>query len=242
MKQIVLILVTGLAFICNASVAGNLDKLFGDDAILAKITAAADAGDAQAQEILGMELIKQAKDTKSVSRGIAYLEQAAKQGHVYAMHNLAHLIRHGGVPGKTATDAFLWYLKAAEAGFAGAQNNLGDMYETGRGTTQSYGDAIHWYTRAAMQGEPTAYLSLGECYAKGLGVGRDGVQAYRWLLLAVKHFKNAPGNRAKAEKTMKEVESTLTPEQIAEGIKLADKFVPLVQTTMTIGDPGVKRK
>lgn len=238
MKRIVLIMVAGLAVFSNAAVAGNLDKLLGDDAIIAKITAAADAGDAEAQQILGMELIDQAKDSKSVARGIAYLEKSAGQGNVYAMHNLGYLIKHGKIQGKTLTDAFNWYLKAAEAGFAGSQNNLGDMYENGEGVPQSYGDAIHWYTRGAMQGEPTAYLSLGECYAKGLGVKRNGVEAYRWLLLAVKSFRNAPDNRANAEKTMKEIEKSLSPEQLAEGIRLADKFVPFRQTKVTIGDPS----
>jgi len=111
------------------------------------------------------------------------------------------------------------------------------MYETGDGVPKSYGDAIHWYTRSAMQGEPTAYMSLGTCYAKGLGVSRNVVESYRWRLLAVKHFKNAPNNRSETEREMKELEKTMTPQQIAEGLKLADKFVPLKQTKNTIGDP-----
>jgi hypothetical protein len=242
MKRVMFMLFLGLFLFGNAWASGGVEKLLGDEAIMAKLTAAADAGDAEAQYILGRELIEQAKDAKTVERGFSYLERAAKQGHVFAMHGLGLEIRVGNIPGKTLTDAFNWYRKAAEAGFAGAQNNLGDMYETGEGVAKSYGDAIHWYTRAAMQGEPTAYWSLGECYAKGIGVGRDGVQAYRWLLLAVKNFKNAPDNRAKAENTMKEVEQSLTPEQVAESIRLADRFVPLWQTEATIGDPGMKRK
>lgn len=234
MKRISLTLLIVLAVACNAAFAGRLDKLLGD----ADITAAADAGDSDAQHELGMDLIEEAKDAKSIARGIAYVEKAAIQGNVHAMHNFGYLIRRGMVPSKKAADAFKWYSKAAEAGFAGSQNNLGDMYENGEGVAQSYGDAIHWYTRSAMQGEPTAYWSLGECYAKGRGVNQDDVQAYRWLLLAVKSFKNAPENRAKAEITMKKIEKSLSPEKLAEGIKMADRFVPLRQTDSTISDPS----
>ncbi len=63
------------------------------------------------------------------------------------------------------------------------------------------------------------------------------VEAYRWWLLAVKNFKNVPNNRAKAEREMKVLEQTMTPIQIADGLKLADNFVPLKQTSQTIGDP-----
>ncbi len=237
MKQALFVLLLGFGVfgaVCPA-VAGKMSP--EDAKALVQITEAADAGNPEAQYYLGSYLLDEPKDAGDIARGITYLERAAIKGHVFAMHNLAGLIRHGRVPGKTATDAFNWYRRAAEAGFAGAQNNLGDMYETGDGVPKSLGDAIHWYTRSAMQGEPTAYWSLGECYMKGIGVSRNAVEAYRWLLLAVKSFKNAPDNRSKAEREMKELEQTMTPKQIADGLKLADQFVPLKQTENTIGDP-----
>jgi hypothetical protein len=55
--------------------------------------------------------------------------------------------------------------------------------------------------------------------------------------LAVKNFKNAPNNRANAIEEMKKLERTMTPQQLADGLKLADNFVPLKQTSRPIGDP-----
>jgi len=237
MKQALFVLLLGLGVFGTVYPAVAEEMSQEDAKALAEITVAADAGNPEAQYYLGSYLLDEPKDAGDIARGITYLERAAKQGHVHAMHNLAFQIRPGKIPGKTATDAFYWYRRAAEAGFAGAQNNLGDMYETGDGTPKSPGDAIHWYTRSAMQGEPTAYLSLAECYTNGVGVSRDVVEAYRWWLLAVKTFKNAPNNRAKAVEEMKKLEKTMTPQQLADGLKLADNFVPLKQTSQTIGDP-----
>lgn len=237
MKQIAFAFLVGIGML-GTTYPVVAEELFQEDAkALAEITVAADAGNPEAQYYLGSYLVDESGDAAKVAQGITYLERAAKQGHVLAMHNLAFQIRPGKVPGKTATDAFNWYRRAAEAGFAGSQNNLGDMYETGDGVPKSVGDAIHWYTRSAMHGEPTAYLSLAECYTNGVGVSRDVVEAYRWWLLAVKNFKNAPRNHAKAEEEMKKLEKTMAPQQLAEGLKLADNFVPLKQISRTIGDP-----
>ena len=232
MKRLFLVLLFWLGIIGAAWSAGAEEMNKADELI-----AAANAGNPEAQYIWGSVLTEQTEKPDKVALGVSFLERAAKQGHIHAMHSLAIMIRHGEVPGKTKKDAFNWYRLASEAGFAGSQNNLGDMYETGDGVPVSYGDAIHWYTRSALQGEPTAYWSLGLCYLNGYGVGRDPVEAYRWLILAVKQFKNAPSNRSKAEKDMKELEKSMTPKQIADGLKLADKFVPLTQTEDTIGDP-----
>lgn len=231
----VLLVYFGVFGTTHPVVAGEVTD--AEEKALAELVEAAKAGNPEAQYHIGHALTYQETDANTFSTGIIYLERAAEQGHVLAMHTLAFFFRPGKVPGKTATDAFNWYRRAAEAGLAGSQNNLGDMYETGEGVSKSFGDAIHWYTRSAMQGEPTAYLSLAECYTKGIGVGRDVVEAYRWWLLAVKNFKNAPNNRAKAVTEMQDLEKTMTPQQIAAGLKLADKFVPLKQTTLTIGDP-----
>lgn len=206
------------------------------DAVIAEIERA-DAGDADAQYNVGTAITDETAHPALLPIGAEYLKKAAIQGHVFAMHNLAVLIRAGQVPKMNTADAFYWYQQAAEAGFAGSQNNLGDMYETGDGVTQSFGDAIHWYTRAALQGEPTAYFSLGECYAKGVGVSRNLVEAYRWLYLAVKKLEGAPHNRARAEAILSDIAQSMTPTQIADGIRFAEKFEPLKQTEYTIGDP-----
>lgn len=197
----------------------------------------AESGDIDAQYIIGSQATNETANPALLPLGVAYLKNAANYGHVLAMHNLAVLIRAGKVPKLNNTDALYWYQQAAESGFAGAQNNLGDMYETGDGGTQSYGDAIHWYTRAALQGEPTAYWSLGLCYSKGIGVRRNVVEAYRWLTLAVSNLNEAPLNHASAERELADVVQQMSPAQIADGKRLAERFSPLKQTEYLIGDP-----
>jgi hypothetical protein len=54
---------------------------------------------------------------------------------------------------------------------------------------------------------------LGRCFYLGLGVAKDWVEAYTWLLLAVRHGDEDAKNGTT------ELESKLTPEQIAEGQK-----------------------
>jgi TPR repeat protein len=218
------------------------DKRLSEEMTPSEIVAAAKGGNAEAQFLLGSVLTANRDDAANFSTGIAFLERAMKQDHVIATHNLAVLFAHGWVKGKTTTDAFNLYLRAAQAGFAGSQNNLGDMYEKGEGTAKSFGDAVHWYTRAAMQGEPTAYLSLGDCYWKGISVAPNPVEAYRWFLLAAKNLTKSPTNRTNAESSLRALEKTMTKEQVAEGHRLADRYVPLSQAEDLMNDPPANKQ
>jgi TPR repeat protein len=113
-----------------------------------------------------------------------------------------------------------WYRKAAEQNLAEAQYNLGVCYGKGEGVAEDQVEAVKWYRKAAEQNYATAQYNLSVRYATGGGVAKDNREAYKWRLLAARQGDED------AKKSMTVLESKLTPEQIAEGQKLAREFKP----------------
>jgi hypothetical protein len=65
-----------------------------------------------------------------------------------------------------------------------------------------------------------AQNNLGICYHNGQGVAKNEVEAYKWSLLA-----SAQGCEG-ARENVTTLEAGMTPEQIAEGKRLARDFKP----------------
>ena len=107
----------------------------------------------------------------------------------------------------------------AEQGHADAQYNLGVMYDNGRGVPQDYVKAAKWYRLAAEQGHADAQHNLGVMYVHGQGVPQDHVQAYMWFNLA------ATGGDSLSTKNRDQCRSEMTPEQVAEGQRLAREWL-----------------
>ena len=80
---------------------------------------------------------------------------------------------------------------------------------------------IHGPNVRPEQNYAAAQSNLGFCYAHGPGVAEDSVEAYKWLLLAARQGDEG----AKKFMTLMESEM-LTPEQSAQGQKLAREFKP----------------
>jgi len=100
---------------------------------------------------------------------MALLEQAAGQGHAYAMLELGSIHY-------TRTEyifAVEWYTMGAEAGLPRAQFNLGRRLDKGEGVAApDYKAAADWYRRAANAGHGGAANNLSNMYS--LGRGRPG--------------------------------------------------------------------
>ena len=105
--------------------------------------------------------------------------------------------------------------QAAEQGNAVAQFNLGRMYALGDDVPKDNVEAVKWYRKAAEQGNADAQTCLGVQYYRGFGVPRDLVQAHAWFNVAA-----AVGIET-AERGRSTAEGSMTPEQIAEAMKLA---------------------
>jgi TPR repeat protein len=102
-----------------------------------------------------------------------------------------------------------WFRKAAEQGHAKAQYQLGELYRKGQGVEQDFKLAAKWYRKAAERGIPQAQLFLGVFYTHGQGVTADPVEAYVW-------FQVAGSNGLDVAQNLKDLQSRLTSEQIAE--------------------------
>jgi hypothetical protein len=177
----------------------------------ASLHAKAARGDAKAQTTLGLEYSKSGKHVEAVK----WLKLAAVQGEVYAQYELSlHYGNGEGVP-KDDNEAFMWCRKAAEQGLKFAEMSLGICYTEGIGTSKDASLAAEWFRKAAEQGVDTAQLKLAMQYAQGNGVKLDYVQAFKWISLAAEQ-----GNEL-AKHFAKEWEGQLTPEQRAEGLRLA---------------------
>ncbi|MGC2125723.1 MAG: serine/threonine-protein kinase, partial [Xanthobacteraceae bacterium] len=154
------------------------------------IIAAANRGDAAAQNALGIKYAAgedglPRDDTKAVE----WYQNAARQGFAKAETNLGdmYLYGRGGLP-NDPVQAVSWYLKAADQGFPDAQYRLGYMYEKGIGADQDLPRAVQLYRSAASAGYPDAENLLGILLATGGdGVPRDDAEAVVWYRKAADH-------------------------------------------------------
>ena len=101
-----------------------------------------------------------------------------------------------------------------------AEFDLGRCYYNGEGAEKNFTWATFWWQKAATQGNVAAQNNLGHCYFNGDGMTKDYVEAYKWFNLA-----SAQGDET-AKQNLSLVEIRMTPEQIAEGQRLAREFRP----------------
>jgi len=107
--------------------------------------------------------------------GVALLEKAAGQGHVYAMYMLGG---HHGTRNEFE-QAVKWATKGAEAGFPKAMLSLGCSLDEGRGVAApDLLAAADWFRRAAEAGVGDAAVNLSQMYS--LGRGRAWRMPHRW--------------------------------------------------------------
>ena len=137
-----------------------------------------------------------------------------------------------GAPAKSEIEGAKWYIKAAEQGYDAAQLNLGSCYQEGTGVPMNLAEAVKWFHRSAMQGDPAGQFNLAMFYLNGVAVAKDYVMAYQWFNLA------AAQGLAEAKAHVADLEQHMTPEQIADGQRLATTFVPQLEMPVNGGAPA----
>ena len=153
---------------------------------------------------------------------IEAIRTRANAGDADAQNTLGGMYADGrGVP-EGFGEALLWWRKAVEQGHADAQFNLGAMYRTGKGVPEDFGEAAAWFRKAAEQGHAGASFALGFMYVSGSGVPQDDIEGYKWFSLTVT-YANGPLRGISAE-ARDDTAERLTPEQLAEGQKLAREW------------------
>jgi TPR repeat protein len=108
--------------------------------------------------------------------------KAAKQGNLFAKHNLGIFYQDGIGVTRNPQEAIKWFREAAEGGFGEAQNHLGYCYDGGLNVVQDKQAAIKWYSLSAKQGHARALSNLASKYMSGEGVEKDFGIARRYLL------------------------------------------------------------
>ena len=147
------------------------------------IRKAAEQGNANAQNLLGLGYYIGQGIEKNFCEAFKWFRKAAEQGNAEAQYNLGVCYRSGEGVAQNYGEAFKWFRKSAEQGYAKAQGMLGLFYAQGEIVKRDDFEALKWIRKAAEQGEAGAQLILGVWYqedGRG-GVRQDYVEAVKWL-------------------------------------------------------------
>jgi TPR repeat protein len=189
--------------------------------LLADVRAKAEKGDAQSQYELGrIFFFGTCGMAQDWAESAKWFRKAAEQNDAPAQFNLGVCYHEGQGVAQDDVEAVRWVRKAAEQNDAPAQFHLGLCYLHGQGVARDYVEAVRWFRKAAEQNDANAQSNLAFCYGKGDGVAKDYVEAYKWALLGAARGGNEPKRNATI------LENLMTPEQIAEGQRLARNFKP----------------
>lgn len=131
---------------------------------------AAQAGNAQAQFMLGNAYEFGSGVAVDLRQAASWYEKAAAQGHAKAQKNLGALFEAGDGVAENWALAAAWYRKSAEQHDADGEFALGRMYEFGMGVPQDRRAAIQWFERAGDLGHAQARY-----FARWLGVSSNSI-------------------------------------------------------------------
>lgn len=112
-----------------------------------------------------------------------------------------------------------WYHRASERNFANAQTRLAYLYAAGRGVEKNQAEAVRLFRRAAEQGNAVALDNLGVIYGTGsYGRTKDLILAY--VLIG----RAADMGRELSVSELPKIKAVLSPDQLQEGERLAQKW------------------
>lgn len=156
-------------------------------AALATLAALADAGMAQAQELLGIAYLGHGVP-RDAAQAAKWLRKAAEQNATAAQFSLARLLQAGDGVQRNEREAIAWYEKAGRGGLPQADLAISEMMLNS--TEQAaVARAVELLRK---QSHPRAQYLLAECYENGRGVPQDTARARELYQLA------ARGGQAKA--------------------------------------------
>ncbi len=145
---------------------------------------------------------------------LAEWQPLAEQGNAAAQVSLGALYYSGQGVAPDQRQAANWYRKAAAQGQRDAQFRLAVMYDQGLGVPLNYAEATRWYHAAAIRGHVEAQYRLGLRFLSGIGLPRNLVLAHMWFDRA------AAQGHGEAARSRGAVATIMTPEQIAEALRL----------------------
>ena len=139
--------------------------------------------DAESLNRLGRHwILKDNSTAQERSKGAAYLEQAARQGHRDSIVKLVEYYRglFGDTPQPEKAVALMERALAIPDVNAEIPFMLGEAYATGDGAAKDEQRAFQLFARAAGLNYRDALVKLGEAYKYGIGVKRRPMKSYRF--------------------------------------------------------------
>jgi len=150
------------------------------------LTRAADTGDAEAQNLLGVMHLNGMSVAQEPRRSAALFAAAAEQGLKEARYNLSNLLYNGLGIRRDETRAQEELLAAARAGHRPALRSLGYLYHLAGGEERWQRLSTRCFHIAAEAGDPLAKYAYGMRLALGHGTGVDMIAALQWLSAAAR--------------------------------------------------------
>jgi TPR repeat protein len=145
---------------------------------------AAEAGDGEAQNLLGVMCLNGMGVTLDMRRAGALFAAAAQDGLKEAHYNLANLLFHGLGTARDEPAAQRHLVAAARAGHKPALRSLGHVYHAAGDAGRWPELATHCFRLAAEAGDPLAQYSYGLRLHRGHGVAADPAAACYWFAAA----------------------------------------------------------
>ncbi|MEG3619237.1 tetratricopeptide repeat protein [Magnetovibrio sp. PR-2] len=183
-----------------------------------------------------------AMEASSIDKGLAAITDekydvartefmaAAGHGNPMGYYHLGAMYHRGLGGERSQVKALENYRKAADQGVPEAEFAMGLFYQHGKAFLQKNPDtAVDWYTKAARQGSAAAMYNLGMMYATGeavpitYGSNPDYIKARGWFLIT-REAMASPGDEAKVDGILKELESHMTPRQMNKSKEFQDEW------------------
>ena len=143
----IFLVIAGLLLVgCSRSDSGDLGPM-------ESLRAAAEKGDAKAQNLLGTEYFSGELVAVDMERAVYWFQKAADNGNSMAMYNLGVLYLNGNFLTEDYGKAHHYFSEAARLGLPAAQTSLGLLYVKGIGVKKNMEEAVYWYRRAATFGK-----------------------------------------------------------------------------------------
>ena len=164
---------------------------------------------------------------KDDAEAVRLYRLAAENGHRSARVALGYLYANGECVTRDDAEALRHYRIAAEKGDRQAQFEVGYALKFGRmGLDEDPAAAVRFYRQSGGQGHSEALHGLAVLYHEGRGVEQNGVDALKYLYIAI-HEKCEAANSWREE-----IESALSREEIAQARELARAYFDSVDSDL----------
>jgi len=178
---------------------------------ISQLRAKADAGDANAENALGVMSRLGEGVEKDKQEAVRWFRRAAKHGNATGMFNLAAAYYNGDGVGVDDVSSCAWFLLSQEAGYSQADDavrraasenpsriteasvKVAEMYETGEDLPKNIEKALKWYRKAAEGGAPAASVSVAGLLLNGRTPSQEESVEARTRCEDAARLKYAPG-------------------------------------------------